>query len=175
MANDSPAKSLVDIDLASLRDPAGIFELVEVVGNGTYGQVYKEHVYYNMSPPVLHLGPVQSGLDYLSDSVLASRSLTFIILPMQTSSQYTYFGPKEVPPPPHPPPSSSHPHPSKIFPACCTRCFALISPTPSEHDSLFTSLTDLCAIGWAVFHCAFVHSIAQQAFCWSGSVLQKWG
>ncbi|XP_023192871.1 mitogen-activated protein kinase kinase kinase kinase 4-like isoform X3 [Xiphophorus maculatus] len=41
MANDSPAKSLVDIDLASLRDPAGIFELVEVVGNGTYGQVYK--------------------------------------------------------------------------------------------------------------------------------------
>uniref|UniRef100_A0A674NEA9 non-specific serine/threonine protein kinase n=1 Tax=Takifugu rubripes TaxID=31033 RepID=A0A674NEA9_TAKRU len=41
MANDSPAKSLGDIDLASLRDPAGIFELVEVVGNGTYGQVYK--------------------------------------------------------------------------------------------------------------------------------------
>ncbi|XP_055733966.1 mitogen-activated protein kinase kinase kinase kinase 4-like isoform X2 [Salvelinus fontinalis] len=41
MANESPAKSLVDIDLASLRDPAGIFELVEVVGNGTYGQVYK--------------------------------------------------------------------------------------------------------------------------------------
>ncbi|XP_074188503.1 mitogen-activated protein kinase kinase kinase kinase 4 isoform X4 [Rhinolophus sinicus] len=41
MANDSPAKSLVDIDLSSLRDPAGIFELVEVVGNGTYGQVYK--------------------------------------------------------------------------------------------------------------------------------------
>ncbi|KAJ8349922.1 hypothetical protein SKAU_G00250520 [Synaphobranchus kaupii] len=31
MANDSPAKSLVDIDLSSLRDPAGIFELVEVV------------------------------------------------------------------------------------------------------------------------------------------------
>lgn len=23
------------------QDPAGIFELVEVVGNGTYGQVYK--------------------------------------------------------------------------------------------------------------------------------------
>ncbi|XP_067842315.1 mitogen-activated protein kinase kinase kinase kinase 4 isoform X1 [Heptranchias perlo] len=41
MANDSPAKSLVEIDLSSLRDPAGIFELVEVVGNGTYGQVYK--------------------------------------------------------------------------------------------------------------------------------------
>ncbi|XP_013378237.1 PREDICTED: mitogen-activated protein kinase kinase kinase kinase 4 isoform X17 [Chinchilla lanigera] len=41
MANDSPAKSLVDIDLSALRDPAGIFELVEVVGNGTYGQVYK--------------------------------------------------------------------------------------------------------------------------------------
>lgn len=25
----------------SLQDPAGIFELVELVGNGTYGQVYK--------------------------------------------------------------------------------------------------------------------------------------
>lgn len=25
------------------QDPAGIFELVEVVGNGTYGQVYKGH------------------------------------------------------------------------------------------------------------------------------------
>ncbi|XP_064227436.1 mitogen-activated protein kinase kinase kinase kinase 4-like [Aotus nancymaae] len=45
MANDSPAKSLVDIDLSSLRDPAGIFELVEVVGNGTYGQVYKVGVW----------------------------------------------------------------------------------------------------------------------------------
>lgn len=27
--------------LLPLQDPAGIFELVEVVGNGTYGQVYK--------------------------------------------------------------------------------------------------------------------------------------
>ncbi|XP_059143805.1 serine/threonine-protein kinase mig-15-like isoform X2 [Physella acuta] len=33
--------SLDDIDLASLRDPAGIFDLIEAVGNGTYGQVYK--------------------------------------------------------------------------------------------------------------------------------------
>jgi len=33
--------SLDDIDLASLKDPAGIFDLIEVVGNGTYGQVYK--------------------------------------------------------------------------------------------------------------------------------------
>lgn len=30
-----------DIDLNALRDPAGIFDLIEVVGNGTYGQVYK--------------------------------------------------------------------------------------------------------------------------------------
>ena len=33
--------TLDDIDLSSLRDPAGIFDLIEVVGNGTYGQVYK--------------------------------------------------------------------------------------------------------------------------------------
>ncbi|XP_068558405.1 TRAF2 and NCK-interacting protein kinase-like isoform X10 [Cebidichthys violaceus] len=41
MASDSPARSLDEIDLSTLRDPAGIFELVELVGNGTYGQVYK--------------------------------------------------------------------------------------------------------------------------------------
>ncbi|XP_075691979.1 nik-related protein kinase [Rhinoderma darwinii] len=41
MARMLTTKSLDYIDLASLRDPAGIFELVEVVGNGTYGQVYK--------------------------------------------------------------------------------------------------------------------------------------
>ncbi|XP_062333166.1 mitogen-activated protein kinase kinase kinase kinase 4 isoform X2 [Osmerus eperlanus] len=41
MARDGTTRSLDNIDLASLRDPAGIFELVEVVGNGTYGQVYK--------------------------------------------------------------------------------------------------------------------------------------
>ncbi|XP_052398251.1 traf2 and NCK-interacting protein kinase isoform X13 [Carassius gibelio] len=41
MASDSPARSLDEIDLSALRDPAGIFELVELVGNGTYGQVYK--------------------------------------------------------------------------------------------------------------------------------------
>ncbi|KRY13984.1 Serine/threonine-protein kinase mig-15 [Trichinella patagoniensis] len=34
--------SLDDIDLNALRDPAGIFDLIEVVGNGTYGQVYKD-------------------------------------------------------------------------------------------------------------------------------------
>lgn len=33
--------SLDDIDLATLKDPAGILELIELVGNGTYGQVYK--------------------------------------------------------------------------------------------------------------------------------------
>ena len=33
--------ALDDIDLSALKDPAGIFELIEVVGNGTYGQVYK--------------------------------------------------------------------------------------------------------------------------------------
>lgn len=28
------------------QDPAGIFELVELVGNGTYGQVYKVRLFY---------------------------------------------------------------------------------------------------------------------------------
>uniref|UniRef100_A0A8C9VWP1 non-specific serine/threonine protein kinase n=1 Tax=Scleropages formosus TaxID=113540 RepID=A0A8C9VWP1_SCLFO len=41
MARDGATRSLESIELSSLRDPAGIFELVEVVGNGTYGQVYK--------------------------------------------------------------------------------------------------------------------------------------
>ncbi|XP_041112122.1 mitogen-activated protein kinase kinase kinase kinase 4-like isoform X2 [Polyodon spathula] len=41
MANNRSTKSLDQIDLSCFRDPSGIFELVEVVGNGTYGQVYK--------------------------------------------------------------------------------------------------------------------------------------
>ncbi|VCX05304.1 unnamed protein product, partial [Gulo gulo] len=32
-------------------DPAGIFELVEVVGNGTYGQVYKVGVSHRLCFP----------------------------------------------------------------------------------------------------------------------------
>ncbi|XP_054894886.1 TRAF2 and NCK interacting kinase a isoform X12 [Poeciliopsis prolifica] len=41
MACDSPAQSQFEIDLSALKDPSGIFDLVELVGNGTYGQVYK--------------------------------------------------------------------------------------------------------------------------------------
>ncbi|XP_030065885.1 nik-related protein kinase isoform X2 [Microcaecilia unicolor] len=41
MAREYAARSLENMDLSSFREPAGIFELVEVVGNGTYGQVYK--------------------------------------------------------------------------------------------------------------------------------------
>uniref|UniRef100_A0AAY4E578 non-specific serine/threonine protein kinase n=1 Tax=Denticeps clupeoides TaxID=299321 RepID=A0AAY4E578_9TELE len=37
--NSAPSRPLPFIP--SFQDPAGIFELVEVVGNGTYGQVYK--------------------------------------------------------------------------------------------------------------------------------------
>ena len=33
--------SLNDIDLSQLKDPTGVFERVEQIGSGTYGQVYK--------------------------------------------------------------------------------------------------------------------------------------
>ena len=43
------------------QDPAGIFDLIEVVGNGTYGQVYKVFAYVSILNPLLlmlygHLG-----------------------------------------------------------------------------------------------------------------------
>ncbi|XP_062872406.1 traf2 and NCK-interacting protein kinase-like isoform X2 [Trichomycterus rosablanca] len=41
MANVSPTRCLDKIDFSSLRDPTGIFDLVKMVGNGSYGQVYK--------------------------------------------------------------------------------------------------------------------------------------
>ena len=34
-------KSWANLTELFLQDPAGIFDLMEVVGNGTYGQVYK--------------------------------------------------------------------------------------------------------------------------------------
>lgn len=40
-SSQAHTSGLDDIDLNSLSDPSGIFELVEVVGSGTYGQVYK--------------------------------------------------------------------------------------------------------------------------------------
>ena len=67
MANGGgPQSALDDIDLASLKDPAGIFDLIEVVGNGTYGQVYKgrhtktgnKFLSLNKkvaAPPILHI------------------------------------------------------------------------------------------------------------------------
>lgn len=41
MIDGGVARSLDDIDLSALSEPAGIFELVEQIGSGTYGQVYK--------------------------------------------------------------------------------------------------------------------------------------
>lgn len=41
MAGAQGTSPFDDIDLAQLKDPAGIFDLMEVIGNGTYGQVYK--------------------------------------------------------------------------------------------------------------------------------------
>ncbi|KAB5550716.1 hypothetical protein PHYPO_G00057100 [Pangasianodon hypophthalmus] len=41
MANDSPVSSLDKIDFSTLGDPAGIFELVQMVGSGSFGQVFK--------------------------------------------------------------------------------------------------------------------------------------
>lgn len=40
--------------LLTFQDPAGIFELIEVVGNGTYGQVYKVSVYRLCSHVMAH-------------------------------------------------------------------------------------------------------------------------
>lgn len=42
------------------QDPAGIFELVEVVGNGTYGQVYKVRLWVWWEGALSH-GPLWSG------------------------------------------------------------------------------------------------------------------
>ena len=34
-------KCWIQLPNLCLKDPVGIFDLVEVIGNGTYGQVYK--------------------------------------------------------------------------------------------------------------------------------------
>ncbi|XP_026864362.2 TRAF2 and NCK interacting kinase a isoform X2 [Electrophorus electricus] len=41
MASDPPVRSLKEIDFNNLRDPVGIFEMMQRVGNGSYGEVYK--------------------------------------------------------------------------------------------------------------------------------------
>ena len=52
------------------QDPAGIFELVEVVGNGTYGQVYKVSSMMTL-PLCVNVVAVQVDLDQMS--ILASH------------------------------------------------------------------------------------------------------
>ncbi|XP_013883798.1 TRAF2 and NCK-interacting protein kinase, partial [Austrofundulus limnaeus] len=39
--HDSPMRSGAEIDLSNLMEPTGIIELVQMVGHGTYGMVYK--------------------------------------------------------------------------------------------------------------------------------------
>lgn len=41
MAASAPARTTADIDLRSLRDPIAEFDLISVVGHGTYGQVHR--------------------------------------------------------------------------------------------------------------------------------------
>lgn len=179
-----------------IQDPAGIFELVEVVGNGTYGQVYKVGVSLHLfvselkrrdrwklerkrhypcfsccffsiywSTASLHFVLILSGLDYLWFSP-SLRIHSFQRCPHHPSSPILLQ--REVPP------SSSllhthlgyslhttallHRHRSGQTHPCMTAFY--------HAGRLRTPLG-----GWAVFHCAFVHNIAQQAFCWSDSSL----
>lgn len=48
------AQSPLTLFLLPPQDPAGIFELVEVVGNGTYGQVYKVSSWPAHPVPLCH-------------------------------------------------------------------------------------------------------------------------
>lgn len=47
-----------------LQDPAGIFELIEVVGNGTYGQVYKVSCCYVLADLEIFVARVLLQFDY---------------------------------------------------------------------------------------------------------------
>lgn len=51
------------------QDPAGIFELIEVVGNGTYGQVYKVINTHPHRSDVLCCG-LLNGPQYLLDGIV---------------------------------------------------------------------------------------------------------
>ena len=69
--NGAMGSSLDDIDLAQLKDPAGIFDLMEVIGNGTYGQVYKGrhtktgNVYHKKSDEILYYNDIYTPLNHL--------------------------------------------------------------------------------------------------------------
>lgn len=137
-----------------IQDPAGIFELVEVVGNGTYGQVYKVGVslhlfacqslkrerghwnrkrhYFCFSKDAKstrhpHVFVLVSGLDYLwfSFCFVSTRFSKAYIISVHLF--WSTGGSSFI---------FSDPHPSQIFCACYTLCNALIRPCPSVHDSL---------------------------------------
>lgn len=168
------------------QDPAGIFELVEVVGNGTYGQVYKVggslHLFVCQSSEEVENGR-QTPLCVSVPQVKASLHST----PPRTASAW----PRS--PPPHwlrpcfaaPHFSGAHIVPPRLFWSRGGPSFVFSRSTPTSHilctlhalrrpdrggpnpsvcATAFATLTCSHAIGRAAFHCAFVHNMARRAF-----------
>lgn len=72
----------------SLQDPAGIFELVEVVGNGTYGQVYKVGLSLHLCIRIKDNRRVEPAAQFLD---LSQRFITLIRTIFSTRSGLVYL------------------------------------------------------------------------------------